>query len=60
MRDEDDLEGIRRRQREEIVSVIKQEELLEKQRIMILQDTSRTKLEIEQLHNQFALERRDA
>lgn len=55
-----DLEVIRRQQREEIVSTIRQEEILEKQRIMILSDTTRTPGDLERLHAKFALERRDA
>jgi alpha-D-ribose 1-methylphosphonate 5-triphosphate synthase subunit PhnI len=60
LEDERDLDVVRRRQRNEVISAIKQEELLEKQRIMLLKDTTRKKEDMEALQKQFTLERRDA
>jgi hypothetical protein len=55
-----DLDEVRRQQREEVIQTIKQEEILEKQRILLLKDTSRRKEDLEKLREQFTLERRDA
>jgi hypothetical protein len=60
LEDDRDLDVVRRRQRNEVISAIKQEELLEKQRIMLLKDTTRKKEDMEALQKQFTLERRDA
>ena len=60
LEDDRDLDVVRRRQRNEVISAIKQEELLEKQRIMLLKDTNRKKEDMEALQKQFTLERRDA
>ena len=60
LEDDRDLDVVRRRQRNEVISAIKQEELLEKQRIMLLKDTTRKKEDMEALQRQFTLERRDA
>ena len=60
LEDDRDLDVMRRRQRNEVISAIKQEELLEKQRIMLLKDTTRKREDMEALQKQFTLERRDA
>jgi alpha-D-ribose 1-methylphosphonate 5-triphosphate synthase subunit PhnI len=60
LEDDRDLDAVRRRQRNEVISAIKQEELLEKQRIMLLKDTTRKREDMEALQKQFTLERRDA
>ena len=54
------MDEVRRKQRDEVIQVIRQEEILEKQRILLLKDNSRKREDLEKLREQFTLERRDA